>query len=81
MKIPTEVNLKTNSLIELAEPPSYCYVLRPKETKTMFPQYEKCDFPKFQNELEAAGKWNVTVGLKGKTQEVSFDVNVKPDGK
>lgn len=75
------MDLKFKSPIELLEPPSYCYVMRPDETTSTFPQYEKCDFSTFQNKLEAAAKWSVMVGLKGKTHEVSFDVNLKPMGK
>lgn len=73
--------MSTKSPIELPESLSYCYVLRPEENPTMFPQYKKCDFPKLQNEIEAAGKWNVMIGLKGQTRETSFDVNFMPMGK
>lgn len=75
------MQLKDKNPIKLSEKPSYCYVVRPEDTNSMFPQHETCDFPKYQNELEAAGKWNVMLGFKGKTHEVSFDVNLKPMGK
>lgn len=81
MQIATEVISNNKIPIKLPEPLSYCYVVRPEETKTMFPQHDECDFPKYQNEFEAAGKWNVMVGLKGKTNEVSFDVDLRPMGK
>lgn len=75
------MDMDTKSPIILPETPSYCYVMRPEDPNAMFPQYETCDFPKYQNVLEAAGKWNVMVGLRGTTNEVSFDVNLKPKGK
>lgn len=70
-----------NNPIELSEKPAYCYVSRPNTVKTSFPQHEKCDFPDFQNDFDALGKWNVMYGAKGKTQEISFDLNVESNGK
>lgn len=55
-------------------------MLRPEQTKTDFPHHEKCDFPKFHSAIEANGVWNVVSGIKGKTQEISFEVNVEADG-
>lgn len=60
---------------------AYCYVLRPDESKTAFPQHENCEFPKFNSESEGNGIWHVVSGVKGKTQEVSFQVNVQATGK
>ncbi|XP_055298260.1 uncharacterized protein LOC129566399 [Sitodiplosis mosellana] len=59
------------------EQTEYCYVLRPDQTKTAFPQHENCDFPKFKSDAEGNGIWNVVSGVKGKTHEVTFEVNVK----
>lgn len=67
--------------IDVHEKPAYCYVLRPKQTKTIFPQHEKCDFPKFHTDLESIGKWQVMYGAQGKTRETSFDVNIEGNGK
>ena len=60
---------------------AYCYVLRPNQAKTAFPQHEDCEFPKFNSDSEGNGIWSVVSGIKGKTQEVSFQVNVKAPGK
>lgn len=60
---------------------AYCYVLRPDQTKTMFPQHEVCDFPKHTNVSERNGIWNVVSGVKGKTQEISYQINVQPNRK
>lgn len=60
---------------------AYCYVLRPDQSKSVFPQHENCDFPKFNHESEGNGIWHVVSGIKGITQEVSFEVNVQTNGK
>ncbi|XP_031627128.1 uncharacterized protein LOC116343281 isoform X2 [Contarinia nasturtii] len=59
------------------EQTTYCYVLRPGETKTAFPQYQSCEFPKLNDELEGNGIWNVVAGVRGKTQEISYKINVQ----
>lgn len=63
------------------EQTAYCYVLRPDQSKTVFPQHENCDFPKFNHDSEGNGIWQVVSGVKGKTQEISFEVNVQATGK
>lgn len=63
------------------EKTTYCYVLRPDETKTTFPQHENCGFPALSRESEMNGIWQIVSGIKGKTEEVSFQVNVQPIGK
>lgn len=57
-------------------------MVRPDDKKTAFPQHENCDFPKFHHsESESNGIWHVVSGVKGKTQEVTFQVNVQANGK
>lgn len=63
------------------EKTTYCYVLRPHESKTAFPQHENCDFPELIPDTKINGIWQVVSGVKGRTQEVSFEVNVEPIGK
>lgn len=60
---------------------NYCYVVRPDGSKSNFPEHEHCAFPEFSRETEGNGVWQVVSGIKGKTNEVSFEVNVQPIGK
>lgn len=55
---------------------SYCYVIRPEQTKSQLPQHSKCTLPEIYDERDANGIWNVVSGVKGKTEEISFQVNV-----
>lgn len=59
----------------------YCYVLRPEQQRSEFPQHDQCVIPKIDTELEANGIWNVVAGVEGKTTEVMFEVNVEAKGK
>lgn len=60
---------------------AYCYVLRPDKTENAFPQHDTCVFPEFEHDFEGNGLWKVVSGVKGKTQEISFQVNVQTIGK
>lgn len=59
---------------------TYCYVLRPNQPKTEFPYHEKCEFPEIGKEVDANGIWHVVSGVKGKTEEVTYEVNVQAKG-
>lgn len=77
-----EQTKKINSLKVdvMSEETAYCYVSRPDATKSANPLHEKCKFPAFQSDREANGLWDVVGGVKGKTPEVAFQVNVQAQG-
>lgn len=58
----------------------YCYVLRPNEVRSEFPQHSQCMIPEIDKDLDANGIWKVIVGIDGKTEEHSFEVNVDVRG-
>lgn len=60
---------------------AYCYVSRPDASESTNPWHEQCEFPEFGSDQEANGLWDVVGGVRGKTQEVSFQVNVQAEGK
>lgn len=64
----------------MSEETAYCFISRPDATKSASPWHEKCQFPSFQSDREANGLWDVVGGVKGKTPEVSFQVNVQAQG-
>lgn len=83
-KIPiqrTQKNIDSLNEDIAPENTAYCYVQRPDQTGNSFPQHDTCVFPEFQNEYEGQGMWQVVSGVKGKTQEISFQVNVQTIGK
>lgn len=59
---------------------TYCYLSRPDQTTTANHFSENCSFPPFDNDQEANGLWDVKGGVKGKTEEISFQVNVQTKG-
>lgn len=58
----------------------YCYVLRPTQQRSEFPQHAKCDFPEMMEEIDANGIWNVVTGIEGQTEEIIYEVNVEAKG-
>lgn len=77
---PTKV--KIDSLHEIVSPSNtkYCYVIRPNQAKTEFPQHSKCNFPAMMDEMDANGVWNVVTGIEGQTDEVIYEINVEEKG-
>lgn len=59
---------------------AYCYVSRPDATESAGPWHEHCKFPEFHSDQEANGAWDVVGGVRGKTQEIAFRVNVQAQG-
>lgn len=58
----------------------YCYVVRPGETQNSLIQHGNCEIPEMSDDADANGLWNVVSGVKGKTQEYTFQVNVQTTG-
>lgn len=55
---------------------SYCYVVRPGQSKTMPPQHSKCILPDLYDASDAIGKWNVILGIDGQTDEKNIEIDV-----
>lgn len=55
---------------------AYCYVGRPNEPKTMLPQHSECRFPDMYDASDANGKWNVILGMEGRTDEKVVEIDV-----
>lgn len=64
----------------LSDEMTYCYISRPDQTTSVNHFSENCTFPSFHNDQEANGLWDVRGGVKGKTDEISFQVNVQTKG-
>lgn len=73
----TIIFIKSPEVDITPEQTSYCYVLRPDQMKNDFPQHSTCKFPKFDNFADANGIWQIVAGLKGKTAELTFQVDVQ----
>lgn len=75
-------NIKLNSPLDIPTPSDtkYCYVVRPSQPKTEFPDHSKCSFPHLMEELDANGVWNVVTAIEGQTEEVIYEVNVESKG-
>lgn len=58
----------------------YCYVLRPNEERSEFPQHSQCMIPEIDKDLDANGMWKIIAGIDGKTEEYVFEVNVDVKG-
>lgn len=58
----------------------YCYIVRPGQERSEFPQHGKCVVPTVDKELDANGEWNVFAGIEGRTEEYKFDIYVEADG-
>lgn len=58
----------------------YCYVVRPNQAKTEFPDHSKCNFPELAEQLDANGVWNVVTAIEGQTEEVVYEVSVEAKG-
>lgn len=71
-----------NSLFEDVTPEGtrYCFVLRPNEERSEFPQHSQCMIPKIDKELDANGLWKVIAGIDGKAEEHVFEINVDVPG-
>lgn len=67
--------------IQLDNPTSYCYVLRPDQTESTLPSHENCYLPKLDSIAQRTGIWNIVSGVKGKTHEFTFQVNVRTKGR
>lgn len=61
-------------------PIDYCYIERPGNTRNSFLQHGKCEFHEVSDDLDENGIWNVVSGIKGKTQEYTFQVNLQTSG-
>lgn len=67
--------------VQLIHQTSYCYVLRPDQTASALPNHEMCTLPKLNSTAHGTGIWNIVSGVKGKTHEVTFQVNVRTNGR
>ncbi|KAJ6639664.1 hypothetical protein Bhyg_12411, partial [Pseudolycoriella hygida] len=79
-----EHNLEVNTTTQLFSPfddvtpegTRYCYVIRPSQDNSGFPQHNECTIPEIDRDLDANGRWIVVAGIDGKTEEHIFEVSV-----
>lgn len=57
----------------------YCYITRPDQPKSEYPQHSMCQFPDMED-ADAGGVWHVVTGIDGHTEETKFEVIVEPKG-